>query len=163
MDSVAAALGEVGDRWTFLVLRESFFGVTRFADFQRNLGVARNILSDRLGKLVDNAILLRRPYSQNPPRDEYRLTEKGLDLYGVIVALMNWADRWIVDQPPLTLTHVTDGGAVEQSLRCAQCGEHLTVRDISYHYTDPTASRAETLPKSTHRSEATRPASPANP
>ncbi len=138
-DSVAAALDEVGDRWTFLVLRECFFGVRRFADFQRNLGVARNILSDRLGKLVEHQILERRPYSDRPPREEYRLTDKGRDLYGVTVALMHWGDRWLSDAPPLTLTHRADGGAVDQVLRCTECGEDLDVHAVRYRRSDATA------------------------
>ncbi|MER5786921.1 helix-turn-helix domain-containing protein [Streptomyces sp. NPDC001980] len=131
-DSVAAALDQVGDRWTFLVLRECFFGVRRFADFQRNTGAARTVLSDRLARLVDHGILERRRYSDRPPREEYRLTEKGRDLYGVTVALMRWGDRWVVDQPPLRLTHAADGGAVEQVLCCTHCGDHLTAGDITY-------------------------------
>ncbi|WP_040789035.1 winged helix-turn-helix transcriptional regulator [Nocardia paucivorans] len=132
-DSVDAALSAVGDRWTFLVLRECFYGVRRFAEFQRNLGIARNILSDRLDRLVGNGILERRRYSDHPPREEYRLTEKGLDLYGVTVALMRWGDRWIVERPALSLTHRADGGAVRQRLECAHCGAELSATDVTYH------------------------------
>ena len=140
-DSVAAALLEVGDRWTFLVLRECFFGVRRFTDMQRNIGVARNILADRLTRLVALQILEKHRYTERPPRDEYRLTDKGRDLYGVTVALMTWADRWIVDKPPLTLRHKADGGQIEQVLRCTCCGDHLAVNDIEYHPTEiPTES-----------------------
>ncbi|MDI9903527.1 helix-turn-helix domain-containing protein [Rhodococcus sp. IEGM 1409] len=135
-DSVAAALSQVGDRWTFLILRESFFGVRRFADFQRNLGVARNILSDRLGKLVEFEILARRRYSNHPPREEYRLTEKGRDLYNVTVALMHWGDKWVVDKPALLLTHRDDGGVVEQILQCTCCRQPITSRDVTYHTPD---------------------------
>ena len=130
---MAAALDQVGDRWTFLVLRECFFGVRRFADFQRNLGVARNILSDRLGKLVDHEILQRHLYQQRPPREEYRLTAKGRDLYAVTVALMRWADRWVVEEPPLVLAHHSDGGSVEQILQCTRCAQRLEAADITYH------------------------------
>lgn len=140
-DSVAAALDQVGDRWTFLVLRECFFGTRRFADFHRNTGAAKTILSDRLGKLVDYGILERRRYSDRPPREEYRLTEKGRDLYGVTVALMRWGDRWIADQPPLVLTHTGDGGAVEQILRCTHCGDQLTVGDITYIHSEDVADQ----------------------
>ncbi|MFD3762017.1 winged helix-turn-helix transcriptional regulator [Streptomyces sp. NPDC058622] len=132
-DSVEAALDQVGDRWTFLILRECFFGVRRFGDFRRNLGIARNMLSDRLDKLVGHGILNRRPYSERPPREEYLLTDKGRDLYGVTVALMGWGDRWLAGEPPLTLTHRTDGGAIEQILRCSDCGTHLDARDVHYH------------------------------
>lgn len=113
-DSVAAALAEVGDRWTFLILRECFFGVRRFTDLQRNLGAARNILAGRLTKLVEHDILERHPYSDRPPREEYRLTEKGRGLYALTVALMFWADRRIVADPPLSLRHRDDDGAIEQ-------------------------------------------------
>lgn len=131
-DSVEAALKQAGDRWTFLLLREAFFGVRRFVDFQRNLGVARNLLSDRLGQLVEHDIFERRQYQERPERFEYRLTDKGRDLYGVTVAIMRWGDQWLSDQPPLRLTHRADGGEIEQELRCTTCGEVLDARDVHY-------------------------------
>src|ERR1700674_3118054 len=105
--SIAQALGVVGEWWTLLIIRDAFRGIRRFEDFQRDLGVARNVLTRRLNRLVDHGILERRLYQERPDRYEYRLTEKGLDLYGVIVGLMKWGDRWAVAQrgPPLTLTH----------------------------------------------------------
>ncbi len=124
------ALNEVGDRWTFLILREAFFGVRRFVDFQRNLGVARTLLSSRLNQLVDHEILERRLYQSRPDRHEYRLTEKGRDLYGVTVAIMRWGDRWVSDTPPLILTHAADHGAVIQELRCGRCGVELSAADV---------------------------------
>jgi len=132
---VQATLNQVGDRWTFLVLREAFFGVRRFTDFQRNLGVARNLLSDRLGQLVANGIMVRQPYQERPVRYEYRLTDKGRDLYGITVALMRWGDRWLADTPPLRLTHRADGGEVEQELRCVVCDEVLGPRDVHHEPT----------------------------
>ena len=84
---IAQCLGVVGERWTLLVLREAFFRVRRFDDFQRRLGIARNILADRLSTLVDAGVLERRPYQDRPVRHEYRLTQKGLDLWPVLVAL----------------------------------------------------------------------------
>lgn len=131
-DSVEAALDQVGDRWTFLILREAFFGVRRFVDFQRNLGVARNLLTDRLGHLVEHGIVERRRYQDRPERFDYRLTEKGRDLYGVTVAIMRWGDRWLTESPPLRLTHAADGGEIEQVLRCMRCGEALGARDVHY-------------------------------
>ena len=133
-DSVEAALRQVGDRWTFLLLREAFFGVRRFVDFQRNLGVSRNLLSDRLGQLVDHGILDRRQYQTRPERHEYRLTDKGRDLYGVTVAIMRWGDRWLTDEPPLRLTHAADGGDIEQELRCTRCGAVLGPHDVHYEH-----------------------------
>lgn len=131
-DSVEAALKQIGDRWTFLLLREAFFGVRRFVDFQRNLGVARNLLSDRLGQLVAAGVLRRRLYQTRPERYEYRLTDKGRDLYGVTVAIMRWGDKWLADTPPLRLSHRVDGGSIEQELRCTVCGEALGPRDVCY-------------------------------
>ena len=102
---------------------------------------ARRRRSCRIGKLVDHGILERRRYSDRPPREEYRLTEKGRDLYGVTVALMRWGDRWIADQPPLALTHTADGGAVEQILRCARCEDQLTAADITYIHSGAVADQ----------------------
>lgn len=130
---------QVGDRWTFLILREAFFGVRRFVELQNNLGVARNILSGRLSRLVDNGLLVKSTYCLRPRRDEYRLTEKGRDLYGVTVALMRWGDRWAApsEPPPLRLAHAEDGGDIEQVLRCTVCHQDLTVRDVNYEYPGP--------------------------
>ncbi len=92
--SVAAALEIVGEWWSLLVVREAFLGSRRFEEFQANLGIARNILTARLHALVAAGVLEARRYQERPPRFEYRLTEKGLALYPVIVALMAWGDRW---------------------------------------------------------------------
>src|ERR671936_2900149 len=88
--TVAATLDIIGERWTIRVLGEVFLGVRRFEDFRRNIGVARNILSDRLNTLVAEGILRRERYSEHPPRHEYRLTRKGVDLYGILIELMKW-------------------------------------------------------------------------
>src|SRR5207249_8142736 len=93
--SVARALSVVGDRWTLLVLRDAFLGVRRFEDFHTDLGTTRHRLADRLRKLVDHGVLERVPYADRPRRFEYRLTEKGRDLYPVVVSLTRWGDRWI--------------------------------------------------------------------
>jgi DNA-binding HxlR family transcriptional regulator len=89
--SIAATLGFVGDRWSLLILRDAFRGVRRFADLRDDLGIARNILADRLDKLVDAEILERVPYQERPLRHEYRLTAKGRDLCPTLVALMTGA------------------------------------------------------------------------
>ena len=91
--SIGRAMEILGERWTFLILRESFYGVRRFSDIQRNLGIARNILSTRLQTLVGAGILERVLYREEPERYEYRLTEAGSDLYPAIVTLMRWGDR----------------------------------------------------------------------
>ena len=131
-DSVGAAMAEIGDRWTFLVLRETFYGVHRFSEMARNLGIARNLLSQRLQSLVDNGLLERHQYSERPVRSEYRLTRKGIDLYRVVIALMAWGDRWITGRRSLRLTHRADGGEIEEILRCRACGGELSASDVDF-------------------------------
>src|SRR3954447_20336744 len=92
--SVARALEVLGERWTLLILRDAFLGTRRFDDFQRNLGVARNVLQSRLQRLVDEGVLRRVRYQQRPERFEYRLTRKGVDLWPILVALMKWGDKY---------------------------------------------------------------------
>ncbi len=91
---VAASLRQVGDRWTLLILREAFAGTRRFESFRENLGIARNILAGRLRQMVADGIFDRRLYQSRPDRYEYRLTEKGADLLGLMVALRQWGERW---------------------------------------------------------------------
>ena len=130
--SVAATLEFIGERWTMHVLREAFIGVRRFEEFRRNIGVAKNILSDRLNKLVGAGILERRLYSEHPPRYEYRLTEKGLDLYGILIELMRWGNKWAPseDGPGVILQHKTCGKVIEAALVCPECGEALHPRNM---------------------------------
>jgi DNA-binding HxlR family transcriptional regulator len=129
--SVARAMEVVGERWTFLVLREAFSGVRRFEDMQRNLGIARNVLADRLARLVDNGVLERRPYQDRPVRHEYRLTPKGIDLYPALIGLMQWGDKWLCEESPIELVHHRGCGEVTSlQLCCSACGEAVTARDI---------------------------------
>jgi len=119
--SVAGTLGVVGEKWSLLVLREAFFGVRRFADFQRILGAPKAVLSDRLATLVAQGILDRAPYQAEGERQrhEYRLTAKGRDLYPTLVALMQWGDTYLADgPPPLELRHRDCGAAVHLELTC---------------------------------------------
>ncbi|MPZ68931.1 MAG: transcriptional regulator [Actinobacteria bacterium] len=133
--SVARTLETIGDRWTILILRDAFYGVRRFEDFRGDLGVASNILTDRLQKLVDREILEKRQYEERPPRYEYRLTEKGQELLPVILTMMKWGDRWANSgsTPPVTLTHTTCGHVTEPVVTCSQCGEELRRRDLRAH------------------------------
>lgn len=129
--SIAASLAFVGDRWTLLILRDAFRGVRRFGDFHENLGIARNILTDRLDKLVASGILHRVPYQERPLRHEYRLTAKGRDLSPALIALMRWGDRWAVDgDPPTLLVHDACGAELEQLLRCPACNVAVTPTHI---------------------------------
>lgn len=127
--SVARTLEAMGDRWTMLVIREAFLGTRRFDDYQRNLGVARNVLADRLARLVDEGILGRRRYRERPERFDYSLTEKGIDLWPVLVSLMKWGDRYAApDGPPMLILHRGCGGEVNERFICEKCGEPVDAR-----------------------------------
>jgi DNA-binding HxlR family transcriptional regulator len=130
--SIARSLELVGERWTILVIREVFFGRRKFSEMQRSLGVARNVLTNRLQRLVEEDILERRQYSERPVRHEYFLTEKGLDLWPTIVSLMHWGDKHmpLPGGPPAILLHKGEcGGVVNDRRICERCGEELGVRD----------------------------------
>lgn len=122
--SAARSLEVVGERWSLLIVRDALFaGVTRFSDFLRRLGLARNVLAARLEGFIDAGIM-ERFTPEGSPYEEYRLTEKGRDLAPVIVALTKWGDHWSApDGPPIIYSHAGCGGEVEQRLVCAACGE----------------------------------------
>lgn len=130
--SVIRALAVLSDPWSFLILREAFFGVRRFEALRGNLMIARNILTERLGRLVTEGVLERRLYEERPPRYEYRLTEAGRDFYPAIVALMAWGDRWQPedDGPPLTLLHPDDGSPIEPAVICSCCATPISPFDV---------------------------------
>ncbi len=130
--SVAAALSVVGDPWTLLILRDAFFGVTRFDEWQARLGVARNVLAARLRTLVDHGILQAQLYSQHPPRKNYLLTPKGRDLRPVIMSLKAWGDRYVYGsgQEPVDFIHAC-GAVLAPRMVCGACGETIRGRDIS--------------------------------
>jgi DNA-binding HxlR family transcriptional regulator len=130
--SIARTLAILGERWTLLVLRQSFAGVRRYDEFQRTLGIARNVLADRLQTLVGEGILERRAYQERPRRFEYRLTQKGRDLYPVIVALMEWGDRYLApDGPPMLLVHNRCGKETRPHFVCSECGEPIDPREMT--------------------------------
>ncbi|AXE64537.1 HxlR family transcriptional regulator [Hyphomonas sp. CACIAM 19H1] len=133
--SLARAMAVVGDRWTLLVLRETFLRVRRFDEFQENLGIARRVLTERLKHLVDHGVLERVAYSQTPLRYEYRLTEKGLGLYPVIISLVHWGDAYYAGKkgPPLLHRHKTCGHDFHSVLTCSECGEAVSPRDVVPH------------------------------
>ena len=129
--SIARALDTIGDRWSLLILRDAFYGVRRFDDFREDLGVARNILTDRLQKLVAHGVLDRVQYDDRPPRFEYRLTDKGRDLLPVVLTMMQWGNKWTHEaDPPVTLTHTTCGHQAEPVVTCSHCGEELLRREL---------------------------------
>jgi DNA-binding HxlR family transcriptional regulator len=130
--SIARALEVLGDRWTILVVRDAFLGVRRFEDFQRSLAVARNVLTDRLGRLVDEGVMERVRYQDRPARYEYRLTEKGVDLWPVTIALLHWGDRHYQTEEtrPRIVRHRDCGGEITRHLTCTRCGAMLGPRDV---------------------------------
>jgi DNA-binding HxlR family transcriptional regulator len=130
--SVAQALEIVGEWWTLLIVRDAFLGIRRFDDFQERLGISRNILNQRLTRLVDHGVLEKVPYSEHPPRHEYRLTDKGRDLWPVLTALRQWGDRYAAPGgPPLRVVHKSCGQVSEALLTCSCCGEHMSARDVT--------------------------------
>ena len=130
---VAETLKIIGDRWSFMIITEGFFGVRQFDQLQQKLGIASNILTDRLNRLVADGILYRRKYQDLPERFEYRFTEKGKDLYGPLIAMLRWGDRWLSrDEPPLILTHYDCGMDFQATVICDHCREPLRASDMSY-------------------------------
>jgi DNA-binding HxlR family transcriptional regulator len=129
--SVAQCLDVVGEWWSMLIIRDAFLGVTRFDDFQRRLGISRNILQQRLVRLADAGVLRRVPYSEHPPRHDYRLTDKGRDLWPILTAMRQWGDRHAAPSgPPLEVAHRTCGSVSEAVLVCGSCGEPIGPRDV---------------------------------
>lgn len=131
--SVARTLAVVGERWTLLILREAFYGVRRFDEMQQRLGVARNVLAARLQTLVEHELLVRHPYKEAGRRErfEYRLTDRGRDLYPALVSLMQWGDRYLADDagPAVVIEHKDCGAAVHTELTCEAGHGGLNARD----------------------------------
>ncbi|HVC07631.1 MAG TPA: helix-turn-helix domain-containing protein [Solirubrobacterales bacterium] len=129
--SIAKALEVVGERWSLLIVRDVMNGHRRFDELQKQLGIARNVLSARLQRLLEEDILERRAYQTNPERHEYFLTEKGLDLWPALVALLYWGDRHSPSPngPPMLIVHKQCGGRVSDRGSCESCGKLLRARD----------------------------------
>jgi len=133
VSSVVRALDVLSDAWSFLILRESFFRARRFDVFQTNLGIARNILANRLKHLEKEGILARVAYQERPPRHEYRLTEAGRAFYPAIVELMRWGDRWLptADGPPLSLFERETGAFIRPLVVCAHCRAPISPFEVA--------------------------------
>ncbi len=130
--SVARALSVVGERWTLLILRDAFLGTRRFDEFQKQLGITRHRLSERLGKLVEQGVLTRVPYQEKPLRHEYRLTRKGLGLYPVLLTLSRWGDEWMAGEEGVPLEYVHSCGEVTQPVMCCSaCNEPLRPQTVT--------------------------------
>lgn len=130
--SLSRSLSVVGDRWTLVILRDCFLGVRRFDEFERRLGITRHVLADRLKKLVEHGVLKKTPYQHKPVREEYRLTEKGLELHPVVLALVHWGDKHLADSrgAPVIHMHKQCGQAMKPVTVCSCCGEPVTARDV---------------------------------
>jgi DNA-binding HxlR family transcriptional regulator len=132
--SIAQSLEQVGDWWTLLIVRDAIFGVTRFEEWQSRLGISRNILTNRLERLVADGIFERRAYQERPLRHEYLLTAKGRALWPVLLALRQWGDRWVTGegQEPVVMVHDGCGHQTKAHLACDACGERLRGRDLHF-------------------------------
>lgn len=130
--SIAQALEIVGEWWTLLILRDVFLGVRRFDDFVERLGISRNVLTDRLDKLVGAGVLERHPYDEARGRYDYVLTDKGRDLWPVLTTLREWGDRWILGDgnEPIVLEHRSCGAVTHLRPTCDHCGEPLDARSV---------------------------------
>ena len=131
--SIARTLAIIGDRWTAMIIRNAFLGIRRFDDFQRNLGVTRHVLADRLKFLVEHNIFQKVPYSDSQKRYEYRLTAQGLDLYPIIMSMMKWGDTWLDENlgAPVEYIHQPCGKKFSPVLVCSDCGEALYARQVT--------------------------------
>ena len=143
--TIERAVGVFGDRWSFLVLREVFSGIRRFDDLRIRTRIPKQVLSSRLASLIDSGLLRREPYREpgQRTRNEYRLTQKGLDLYPVLVALLDWGNRYAVDVdgPPIEAVHRGCGGSVHAALACSEGHELESTRDVIFSI-GPGARRA---------------------
>lgn len=142
--SIARTLEVLGERWTLLIVRDVFNGHRRFDQMLENLGIARNVLSARLSWLVEEGVLEKRPYQKRPVRFEYFLTEKGLDLWPVLVAMLHWGDRHLagVEGPPVLIVHKGCGGTVNDRRICERCERQLDVREARIEQHDHAAASA---------------------
>lgn len=130
--SIARTFDLLGEPWTALVLRDVFVGIRRFDDMQRDLGISRKVLAERLGRLVGNGVLERRKYSERPVRHEYVLTAKGSELVTILLAAVAWGDRWTAGEagPPALLRHRGCGEPTHAEVRCARCGGVLRPEEV---------------------------------
>lgn len=134
--TIARSVDLLGEGWTLLVLRQAYLGTRRFEDFQRALGIGRNILTLRLNRLVDAGLFVRVPYQDRPVRHEYRLTEKGRDVYPILVAMAAFGDKWLVgpEGTPLVLHHTVCDHDMHAVVTCSECAGAIDVRDVTATY-----------------------------
>ena len=133
---IARSIDVVGEWWTILILRDAFRGMRRFDEFQASLGIARNLLSRRLKRLVDAGVLEKRPYSTRPLRHEYRLTEKGRELHPVLMVLMDWGNRWARRERSTVALSRATGAPLQPVLIDRATGQPITPHSVIVRYTD---------------------------
>jgi DNA-binding HxlR family transcriptional regulator len=144
--SVAQCLEVVGEWWSMLIVRDAFLGVTRFERFHERLGVSRNVLTERLNHLVERGVLERVLYCERPARHEYRLTDKGRDLWPVLTSMRQWGDRYAAPGgPPIELVHRSCGHLASAEIVCSACGDPMGPRDVTARL-GPGARDAAVLP-----------------
>jgi DNA-binding HxlR family transcriptional regulator len=131
--SIARATDLFGDAWTALIMRDVLLGITRFDDLAHDLGISRKVLAARLARLVEQGVLARERYQERPVREHYRATDKGEELYPVLLALMSWGDRWYSGQtgPPARIHHLGCGRDTTPVIACIHCGESLTISNTT--------------------------------
>jgi len=133
--SLARTVAVIGDRWTLLILRECFLRIRRFEEFQSRLGITRHLLSERLKKLVRFGVLRRARYQESPARYEYILTQRGLDLYPIVMAIVHWGDTHMVDERgrPMLHEHKGCGKMFDPVMVCSECGEPIQAKQVHVH------------------------------
>src|SRR3954471_2227586 len=129
--SIARTLDVVGEPWSPLVIRDVFVGMNRFEQIQQDLAISRKVLTERLNHLVKHGVLERRPYD-NRPRYEYHLTERGTELFDVLMVMVGWGDKWLAGEagPPVLYRHHACGEVSHVDLRCSHCGAAMHAKDI---------------------------------
>jgi DNA-binding HxlR family transcriptional regulator len=130
--SIARTADVIGEPWSPLILRNIYIGVTRFDQLQQSLGISRKVLAERLRWLTGNGVLERREYSGKPPRYEYVLTVKGLELFEVLMVMVRWGDKWLAGEagPPVLYRHHACGQISHAELHCSGCGKPMSATDI---------------------------------
>ena len=130
--TIARAADLLGDGWTLLIIRQACLGQRRFEEMQSSLGIGRNILADRLQRLVSEGIFGRMPYQEHPVRHEYRLTTKGREVYPILAAMAAWGDRWLTgpEGTPLVLHHVMCDHDMRADVVCSECREPLELAQV---------------------------------